>query len=45
MTLASAYVLCHLSAAWLQLQMKERESEWEQVLNVVSPLNTRNQVQ
>ena len=25
-TLASAYVLCHLSAAWSQLQMKERES-------------------
>ena len=23
-TLASAYVLRHLSAAWLQLQMKER---------------------
>ena len=28
-TLASAYVLRRLSAAWLQLQMKERESEWE----------------
>jgi len=28
-TLASAYVLCHLSAAWLQLQMKERKSEWK----------------
>jgi len=26
-TLASAYVLRHLSAAWSQLQMKERESE------------------
>jgi len=26
-TLASAYVLCRLSAAWSQLQMKERESE------------------
>ena len=29
MTLASAYVLCRLSAAWSQLQMKERKSEWE----------------
>ena len=29
MTLASAYVLCHLSATWSQLQMKERESKWE----------------
>ena len=29
MTLASAYVLRRLSAAWSQLQMKERESEWE----------------
>jgi len=29
MTLASAYVLCHLSAAWLQLQMNERKSKWE----------------
>ena len=29
MTLASAYVLHRLSAAWSQLQMKERESEWE----------------
>ena len=28
-TLASAYVLRRLSAAWSQLQMKERESEWE----------------
>ena len=28
-TLASAYVLRCLSAAWWQLQMKERESEWE----------------
>ena len=28
-TLASAYVLRHLSATWSQLQMKERESEWE----------------
>jgi len=26
-TLASAYMLCCLSAAWLQLQMKERKSE------------------
>jgi len=29
MTLASAYVLCCLSAAWSQLQMKERKSKWE----------------
>ena len=29
MTLASAYVLRRLSATWSQLQMKERESEWE----------------
>ena len=29
MTLASAYVLRHLSAAWSQLQMKERKSEWK----------------
>ena len=29
MTLASAYVLRHLSAAWLQLQMKKRKSEWK----------------
>jgi len=28
-TLASAYVLCHLSATWLQLQMKRRKSEWK----------------
>ena len=28
-TLASAYVLCHLSTMWLQLQMKKRKSEWE----------------
>ena len=28
-TLASAYVLHCLSAAWLQLQMKEKKSEWE----------------
>jgi len=27
-TLASAYVLCRLSAAWSQLQMKGRKSEW-----------------
>ena len=27
-TLASAYVLCRLSAAWSQLQMKERKSKW-----------------
>ena len=29
MTLASAYVLRCLSAAWLQLQMKEKKSEWK----------------
>ena len=29
MTLASAYVLRRLSAAWSQLQMKERKSEWK----------------
>jgi len=29
MTLASAYMLHHLSAAWLQLQMKEGKSEWK----------------
>jgi len=28
-TLASAYVLRHLSAAWSQLQMKGRKSEWK----------------
>jgi len=28
-TLASAYVLCRLSAAWSQLQMKKRKSEWK----------------
>jgi len=28
-TLALAYVLRCLFAAWLQLQMKERESEWK----------------
>jgi len=28
-TLASAYVLRHLSAVWSQLQMKERKSEWK----------------
>jgi len=28
-TLASAYVLRCLSAAWSQLQMKERKSEWK----------------
>jgi len=44
-TLASAYVLCHLSAAWSQLQMKERESEGKWVLIGVSPLNTGGRVQ
>ena len=29
MTLASAYVLYRPSAAWSQLQMKERKSEWK----------------
>ena len=29
MTLASAYVLCCLSAAWSQLQMKEGKSKWK----------------
>jgi len=29
MTLASAYVLCRLSAAWSQLQMKGRKSKWK----------------
>jgi len=28
-TLASAYVLCHLSATWLQLQMMGRSPRWE----------------
>jgi len=28
-TLASAYVLCRLSAAWSQLQMKKRKSKWK----------------
>jgi len=27
--LASAYVLCRLSAMWSQLQMKKRKSEWK----------------
>ena len=44
-TLASAYVLCRLSAAWLQLQMKERKSEWKWVLIGVLLLNTRDWVQ
>jgi len=29
MTLASAYMLRRLSAAWSQLQMKKRKSEWK----------------
>jgi len=29
MTLASTYVLCLLQAAWSQLQMKGRKSEWK----------------
>jgi len=28
-TLASAYVLCCLSAAWSQLQIEGRKSEWK----------------
>ena len=28
-TLASAYMLRHLSAVWSQLQMKEKKSEWK----------------
>jgi len=40
MTLASAYVLHHLSATWSQLQMIERKSKWEGVLIGVSLLNT-----
>jgi len=28
-TLASAYMLCHLSAVWSQLQMKGRSPRWE----------------
>ena len=28
-TLASAYVLCYLSAIWSQLQMLERSPRWE----------------
>jgi len=45
MTLASAYMLCCLSATWSQLQMMERKSEWEGVLIGVSLLNTRDRVQ
>jgi len=44
-TLASAYVLCHLSATWSQLQMMEKKSKWEGVLIGVSLLNTRDRVQ
>jgi len=29
MTLASAYVLCHLSATWSQLQIRGRSPKWE----------------
>jgi len=29
MTLASAYMLCHLSAVWLQLQMIGRSLRWK----------------
>jgi len=28
-TLASAYMLCHLSATWSQLQMIERSPSWK----------------
>ena len=31
-TLASAYVLCHLSAMWLQFQIRERSLSWKWVL-------------
>ena len=44
-TLASAYVLRRLSAAWSQLQVKEGKSKWEWVLIGVSPLNTGDWVQ
>ena len=44
-TLASAYVLCCLSAMWLQLQMIGRSLRWEWVLIGVSPLNTGDWVQ
>ena len=43
--LASAYMLYCLSATWLQLQIKERKSEWEWVLIGISLLNTRDRVQ
>ena len=45
MILALAYMLRHLSAAWLQLQMKERKSEWKWVLIGMLLLNTGDQVQ
>jgi len=32
MTLASAYVLCHLSATWSQFQIREISPRWEWVL-------------
>jgi len=44
-TLASAYVLHCLSAAWLQLQMKGGKSEWMWVLISMSLLNTGGRVQ
>ena len=44
-TLASAYVLHHLSAMWSQLQMLGRSLRWEWVLIGVLPLNTRDWVQ
>jgi len=28
-TLASAYVLCHLSVAWLQFPIEERSPKWK----------------
>ena len=45
MTLASAYVLCHLSATWSQLQMIERSLRWKWVLIGMSLLNTGDRVQ
>ena len=45
MILASAYVLCYLSATWSQLQMMGRKSEWEWVLISVLLLNTGDWVQ
>jgi len=43
-TLASAYVLCHLSTMWLQLQIIERSLKWKWVLIGVLLLNTGDRV-